>query len=389
MAAPLEIPRWQRILLPGGMRGADARRSARDWVIDVVMFALAITLGVLSLADTWHAHGDATKVIDVVLGVVTCAGLWVRRSHPLGFAVLAIVLGTVSAAAGGAAVMALFNAAIRVRMRELGWLVVATLVSMAIFTAIYPSEDGTYAGSIAIGVLLTVVAVGWGLYARAQRDLVTTLHERADEAEAHAREAERRRIAREMHDVLAHRMSLLSLHAGALEFRPDAPPEEVAEAAGVIRGSAHAALKELREVIGVLREDGGDGAEPPQPTLAQIPALVEESRAAGMRVDLAVDAPEAVPDSLGRAAYRVVQEGLTNARKHAPDAGVRVAVRAGNGRLEVKVSSRPAVGVAAVPGAGAGLIGLAERVELAGGSLSHGADASGDFVLRAELPWTP
>ena len=88
-----------------------------------------------------------------------------------------------------------------------------------------------------------------------------------------------------MHDVLAHRVSLLSLHAGALEFRPDAPPEEIAEAAGVIRATAHAALQELREVIGVLRE-GEDGAEPPQPTLADVPALVEESRAAGMRVEL-------------------------------------------------------------------------------------------------------
>ena len=88
-----------------------------------------------------------------------------------------------------------------------------------------------------------------------------------------------------MHDVLAHRVSLLSLHAGALEFRPDAPPEEIAEAAGVIRATARDALEELRQVIGVLRDGGEDGApEPPQPTLADVPALVEESRAAGMRV---------------------------------------------------------------------------------------------------------
>ena len=97
----------------------------------------------------------------------------------------------------------------------------------------------------------------------------------------------------------------------------------------MIRGSAHDALKELREVIGVLREDGGDGAEPPQPTLAQIPMLIEESQAAGMRVQWSVDAPGTVPDGLGRTVYRIVQEGLTNARKHAPDAAVRVAVRGG------------------------------------------------------------
>jgi signal transduction histidine kinase len=389
MAAPLEIPRWQRIVLPSGMRGPGMRRSARDWVIDLLMFALAIGLGALSLVDTWDQHGEVAKVIDIAFGVVACAALWVRRSRPFGFAVFTIALATVSAASGGAAALAMFNAAIRVRMRELVWLILATFVSMAIFTAIYPGQDMSFLGAMAIGTALTVIGVGWGLYARAQRDLVTTLRERAEEAEAQAREAERRRIAREMHDVLAHRMTLLSLHAGALEFRPDAPADEVAEAAAVIRRSAHDALQELREVIGVLREDGGDGAEPPQPTLAQIPALVEESRAAGMRVELSVDAPDAVPDTLGRTVYRVVQEGLTNARKHAPDAAVQVAVRSADGTLEVEIVSRPAVGATAVPGAGAGLIGLAERVQLAGGSLAHGTADSGDFVLKAELPWRP
>jgi signal transduction histidine kinase len=213
-----------------------------------------------------------------------------------------------------------------------------------------------------------------------------------------AREAERRRIAREMHDVLAHRVSLLSLHAGALEFRPDAPPEEIAAAAGVIRSTAHAALQDLREVIGVLREstDGAEAVEPPQPTLADIPALVEECRAAGMRVACRIDAPaaDAVPEALGRTAYRIVQEGLTNARKHAPAAAVDVTI-AGGDELVVEVVSRRPVGVAAGAaalagtGGGTGLIGLAERVGLAGGELQHGPDAGGDFVLRATLPRTP
>ena len=151
--------------------------------------------------------------------------------------------------------------------------------------------------------------------------------ERARRAEAEqqllveqARHAERTRIAREMHDVLAHRISLLSLHAGALEFRPDAPPEEVARAAAVIRASAHQALEDLRAVIGVLR-DGADGEapQPPQPTLAALPGLLEESRAAGMRLhaDVRVADLAAVPDAVGRHALRIVQEALTNARKHA------------------------------------------------------------------------
>jgi signal transduction histidine kinase len=209
-----------------------------------------------------------------------------------------------------------------------------------------------------------------------------------------ARTHERARIAREMHDVLAHRISLLSLHAGALEFRPDAPPEEIARAAGVIRSSAHQALEDLRAVIGVLREDP-DGADPerPQPTLADLPALIDESRAAGMRVTYTwVVAPEAaVPEGLGRNAYRIVQEGLTNARKHARGSAVDVAVDGAPGdALTIEVRNRLPVGAfvgAAIPGTGVGIIGLAERASLAGGRLEHGRTETGDYRLWAWLPW--
>ena len=136
------------------------------------------------------------------------------------------------------------------------------LVSNAIYPLLYADgELGGYWGTIALCVLVMTVAIGWGLFARTRRELVASLHERARRLESEqllrveqARDAERRRIAREMHDVLAHRLSLLSLHAGALEFRRDASPEEVAEAAGVIRASGQAALEELRAVIGLLRE---------------------------------------------------------------------------------------------------------------------------------------
>ena len=200
-----------------------------------------------------------------------------------------------------------------------------------------------------------------------------------------------------MHDVLAHRVSLLSLHAGALEFRPDAPPEEIAEAAGVIRGDgarrARGAAPGHRRAARRRRRRAAP--EPPQPTLADIPALVEESRAAGMRVALprSTCPTGTAPAALGRTAYRIVQEGLTNARKHAPAAAVDVAVAGAGDALVVEVVSRRPVGVAVaaepLPGAGSGLIGLGERVALAGGELRHGPGPAGDFVLRATLPWTP
>lgn len=374
------------------------RRTLRDWVVDVLMILIAVGVGCLVFSETAYNHSDVTVVLDIVLGIVMCVALWFRRSRPLEVTILALVASTVSALAAGPGLIAYFNASMRVPGRKLAWLVVGACVATVLFPILYPAGD-PYVPALLVGLLINSVVLGWGLFVRVQRDLVRSLQDRAFEREAEhqlhveqAREAERRRIAREMHDVLAHRVSLLSLHAGALEFRPDAPPEEIAQAAAVIRTTAHAALEELREVIGVLRESDQRAVEPPQPTLAQIPALVEESRAAGMRVRLRLEGSndEALPVAVGRTAYRIVQEGLTNARKHAPGAAVDVAITDdGAEELVVTVATRAPVGVvagSALPGAGTGLIGLTERVALAGGRLEHGPDASGDFVLRATLP---
>jgi signal transduction histidine kinase len=395
-------PRWHHTLLPGELRdNPDGRRSARDWVVDVLLYLIALGIGAVVLAESWEEHGDAMVLVDLALGVASLVALWWRRSHPGAVGVLTAAASIVSAAAAGPWVVAGFNVALRGTRREILTFLAVTALSIQLFPRIYPSGE-PYLFDLFIGALITAVVIGWGLFARVQREQLLALQERAARLDAErrlqveqAREAERRSIAREMHDVLAHRVSLLSLHAGALEFRPDAPPEEIAEAAGVIRATAHSALEELRQVIGVLREGGEDDApEPPQPTLADVPALVEESRAAGMRVRARIDVPEAAPPpaALGRTAYRIVQEGLTNARKHAPSAAVDVTIGGGTGQLVVEVVSRRPVGVALaadpLPGAGSGLIGLGERVALAGGELQHGPDASGDFVLRATLPWT-
>ena len=398
------VPQWQRWLLPGELLEAPgARRSARDWLVDVALLVFAILIGALALADTWAAHDTSLVVVaDLVLGALATIALWARRRHASAVAVFALLASIFSAFAAGAATVALFNAALRCSPRALAAIAALSVVASALFTFVYPSGD--YVAGVVLGVLITVVVVGWGLFVRARRQLVVSLRERAERLEAEqrmkmeqARDAERRRIAREMHDVLAHRVSLVGLHAGALEFRPDASPEEVAHAAGVIRAAAHSALEELREVIGVLRDgDGAAGPEPPQPTFAEIPALVEESRAAGTRVALRIEThgDDPPPALVGRTAYRVVQEGLTNARKHAPGAAVDVLISDAAEGLVVEVVSRRPVGVVAgsaspPPGTGTGLVGLAERVVLAGGRLEHGPDARGDFLLRATLPRLP
>jgi signal transduction histidine kinase len=240
------------------------------------------------------------------------------------------------------------------------------------------------------------------MFVRARRQLLSTLRDRAQRAEAdqlvraeRARLAERTRIAREMHDVLAHRISLVALHAGALEVALDLPPAQVRESAALLRLTAHQALEELRDVIGVLREEPGQErpSTVPQPTLADIPRLVEETRRSGAKIDfeMQVDDAAAAPGPLGRDAYRIVQEALTNISKHARGtlAQVRVA-GAPNRGLHVCVRNPPAVGAhdrPAPPGSGTGLLGLQERVTLANGVLVHGPDASGDFVVEADLPW--
>ena len=339
-------------------------------------------------------------MLDGAGGAIAVLLLWWRRQHPTAVSIGVIALTAVCLSAGGALLVVVLNAAIRVPWRSLGVITVTSLAASVIVALVHGQEFQF--GEFVFGVLLIAIVVGWGLFVRAQRDLVTTLHAHADRveqdrdaAETRARDAERRRIAREMHDVLAHRISMLGLHAGALEYRGEsATSTEVAHAAGIIRSSAAEAMQELREVIGLLRDvDTAAGLEPPQPTIARIPQLVEESRLAGVRVDATIAPPRGVevPAGTQLAAYRLVQEGLTNARRHAPGSRVEVRVEPVAADLLVEVVTRTSVRAPAPSGAsartsGAGLIGLGERVALLRGQFDHGIDDHGDFRLTAILP---
>jgi signal transduction histidine kinase len=385
-----------------------AGRAPRDWAVDALWFLLCIGFTALAFVDGTQRHlPPVPTAVDAALGGLASLGLWSRRRWPVGFAVIVGLLAIYSVSASGVALVALFTVAVH---RRLGIaVVVAAGYALTSFLTLLVRPDLSPPNSPpnwlqgVLGVVCVVAVLAWGMFVRARRQLALAERERAASEQellvAQARQLERNRIAREIHDVLAHRLSLLSLHAGALQLWPDAPPAEIARAAGVIRSSAHGALEDLREVIGVLRavrgdDDRADGApERPQPTLVDLPVLIDESRKAGTRVVLECEVTDlgAVPEAVGRTAFRIVQEGLTNAHKHADAAAVSVAVRgAAADGLTVEIRNPWPVGVARtmpIPGAGMGIIGLAERTTLTGGRLEHGRTPAGEFRLWAWLPW--
>ncbi|WP_197681551.1 sensor histidine kinase [Actinopolymorpha singaporensis] len=249
------------------------------------------------------------------------------------------------------------------------------------------------------GSALLFVGLGLvlGLWVRARREVLAGLRERAERLEREqaaraeqARGQERARIAREMHDVVAHRVSLMVLHAGALEV--NAPDERTARAAELIRGTGREALENLREVLGVLRAPAGGSPAPlsPQPGLDDLDQLLEQSRAAGAEVSRRDEgAPRELPAMAGTTAYRIVQEALTNVHKHAPGATVEVVVGYREDALTVRVRNEDAPRPAAGHSGGFGLVGLRERVHLLGGDFRAGPTARGGFEVFARLPARP
>jgi signal transduction histidine kinase len=377
-----------------------APRSRGDWALDCILFLLAAAVGASTLADQVGRGLEAPLLVfDVVGGAALCLALWWRRRWPFALGLASVPLQAFSSSAGVACLIVLFTVAAYRRWQLAALIAGLQFAMLPVYRIVQPDDDTLprWAYFSLVALAMTAV-VAWGMFVRGRRE---SRRERVRHAKAEqellvdgARHAERTKIAREMHDVLAHRISLLSLHAGALEFRPDAPPEEVARAAAVIRASAHQALEDLRAVIGILRDGSEGGApRPPQPTLTALPGLLEESRAAGMRLnaDMRVADLTAVPDAVGRHALRIVQEALTNARKHAPAAPVDLRLEGAPGEgLTIDIGNPAPVlptGAPEIPGAGAGLVGLAERATLSGGHLEHGLGEDGDFRLRAWLPW--
>lgn len=398
-------------------------RTRRDPLVDAVCVVIAAAGGLVLLLTNpgtrgagW-IHGQAALAFgaDAALGAIACGMLWFRRRWPAWVAVAIAVPAVLSRSAQLASLTALFSLLLRRGPRA--GLPVAALHQLAFtgFALLWVPYPLWVASLWVLTYHIAVIAIA--LYLRARRQLIASLHERVAHAEAtqklladQARTAERARIATEMHDVLAHRVSLIVLHAGALEVRPDLAPDEVRQTAGLIRTTARQALTELRGVIGVLRDtdtgtdtgaDTGTGNDShtddvplaPPPTLRDISTLVGEYQRAGLNVtlDMRVTSADEAPGTLGRDTYRIVREGLTNVSKHASGTAATVTVSGGPGQgLQVMVRNRLPLGQHhgnGLPGSGLGLVGLTERVALAGGTIRHGPDPAGNFVLTAALRW--
>lgn len=368
------------------------------WVLVAALTAAATAAVVGSGPSrdvTTGVHVLVPAGVDVAVGVAAVALvplLMTRRSVPAALVLAA--LAAVSGAATPAATVGTLQVARWYPVRTAAWVAGAGVLGHAV-QALWRPVSLPLGWWLLCDVAVHAALFGWGAYGRERALVLWSLRDRARRAEAEqerrvaeARTAERTRIAREMHDTLAHRLSLLAATAGAMEYRPDADPAQLAAAAGRVRAGVSDALEDLRQVIRLLRAGPDDLG--PVPGLDDVRRLVDDSRAAGADVTYEREGDDTPPAAVATAVFRVVQESLTNARRHAPGAAVRVTVATAPGEARVRVVDDGAAPGAVAPagiGTGTGLVGLRERATLLGGTLDAGTAASRGFAVEAWLPW--
>ncbi|WP_156726975.1 sensor histidine kinase [Streptomyces apocyni] len=418
--------------------------------------ALDIGLGVASAAEcavegaTFAGKAGLPVAVGVIIGVGTGATLVLRRRWPVAVVLVAIAVAPASMGFLLTVVGLYTLAASDAPRRIIAVLASMSVTASTIVTFIQIREDVTtgaldisegFVPFIALSASLGVTAppVLFGLYVGARRRLMESLRERADSLERElqllaeraeeragwARSEERTRIAREMHDVVAHRVSLMVVHAAALQAVARKDPEKAVKNAALVGDMGRQALTELREMLGVLRnQDGGTTTATPSPSvsasaavplaavgvaaaaaaeaasdvrdddgpwLAELEELVGQSRAAGMVLELSVDGePESYPPEVEQTAYRVIQEGLTNVHKHAPGAKVQVRLAHRGGEVAMQVENDPAPEAdphaVRLPSGGNGLLGMKERVTALGGVFVSGPTDAGGFRVSAVIP---
>ncbi|KUL43424.1 sensor histidine kinase [Streptomyces regalis] len=358
---------WQRVPAP---------------VVDLVLVSVAAV-------DVWLNMWDHTR-LGLALAALGCAALAFRRRFPLGVFLLTLPIALMQDVAV-AVLVALFTVAERSRNRRL----LAGCVALSALAGSIPwtltEYDRTMTLVIFVYNLATAAApVLFGQLLQAQRDLARRLVEieeaREHEQVLHAQAVlarERAQLAREMHDVVSHQVSLIAVRAGALQVATQ--DADAKEAARTIRSLSVNTLDELRTMVTLLRASGGRATElTPQPTLADLHKLVESS---GTQAELSGELPPAVGTPAQRALYRTVQEALTNVRKHAPGATARVELWQDGDDVGVTVTNTPPTRPSlSLPGSQQGLVGLRERADILHGSLEAGPTAEGGYRVRLRIP---
>ena len=367
------------------------RPLAVDTLIAVAMAVVAVLLGQESPSQGWpELDAPAYALIALAHLPVAVRGRWplavfaVVQAAAIGY----VTLGYWPVVCTFGSMLALYTVA-SVRPVRTALACAVCMTAMWAYAGVV-SHTPSMASVLGQALLYCSVLVWFGHLARRSAELTRRL--RAEQAERARRAVaeERGRIARELHDVVAHHMSVISVQAGLARFVFDSDPGKARGALGTIADTSGEALEELRRMLQVLREeDPGAPEGAPMPTLARLGDLVDRVRSGGLPVDLAVEGTERpLPPGVQLCAYRVVQEALTNVLKHAGRARARVELRYGTHDLTVRVTDD---GEGVNPdrlstGAGHGLIGMRERAKLYGGTISVGPRAGGGYQVQLTLP---
>jgi signal transduction histidine kinase len=363
-----------------------------------------LALGAAAVLVVELALGSAEKhpTLSAVLLVVFAAPLAFRRTAPRTTWVAMVALGVVCAwlgtpidtLSGTLLIVLLVIYSIGRDLDERPAEVGLALVVAGILTIVAVGGQTAGAADVTFPCAIGVAAWAIGRGVRSRATLVRALAERAEqlhaEREANAAAAvarERRRIARELHDVVAHGVSVMTLQAQGGARMLDSEPEEARRAFAAIEQTGRRSLVEMRRLLGMLRRDDDELPLAPQPSLSQLDALAEQVRAAGLPVELVCEGePAALPPGVDLSAFRIVQEALTNALKHAGPTQAKVTVRYGERELELEVAdSGDGVGEDDTDG-GHGLVGMRERVSVFGGDLEAGRRPEGGYLVRVRLP---
>lgn len=369
-------------------RRVNTRNSEWPWWAET---ALVFAVTAASVQNAYVTAGGRLADPSVVVAVVAGGILLLRRRWPLPVAAVAVT------GAGGwglilPLLVALFHLAVSGRVKESA---AAVVLALAVNALVHPAVSlwTTRAYGAAVPLLLAVVL---GMWANSRRRLADTLaaqvdrlHREQDLRESAARAVERTAIAAEMHDVLAHRLSLIALHTGALAIRRDQLSAGVADRIDLLRRASTDALADLRDVLGALRDPDTEANRSLAPPLRGLDELITAARNAGHHVDTDIlGRADQAPAAHRLAVYRLVQESLTNARKHAPEAAISIRVNYGPPSTTVEVANS-ASGAHSSPDtvlSGLGLVGLRERVQALGGRLEAGPAGGDGWRVAASIP---